>query len=377
MTRTRQQTRQATAEALRQAAPGLPGLSAVLGFDGFVDEIISVVEKRHGPDRYDPVEGIAAMARKILAAAGESSNYELMVDQVKLGGNGPIMANALASLGLGVTYLGSVGYPALHPVFAEFAARARVVGIAEPGHTDALEFADGKLMLTKLQSLGDVNWVNLVGRVGLPELASLIGGARLIGVLNWTMLPRVGEIWDGLVAEVFPSLPKASRTLFVDLADPEKRTREDLRGALAGIQRFQEHADVILGLNLKEATQVAEVLGLPDRPDREAAIEEDAALIRRTLSLSCVVIHPRKAAAAATEGETARFAGPFVQHPKISTGAGDHFNAGFCLSRVLGMDLEASLCAGVACSGYYVRTARSPSAVELAEFVDELPDPEG
>ena len=45
-----------------------------------------------------------------------------------------------------------------------------------------------------------------------------------------------------------------------------------------------------------------------------------------------------------------------MQQPKISTGAGDHFNAGFCLGRVLGFWLAESLCAGVATSGYYVRT---------------------
>jgi sugar/nucleoside kinase (ribokinase family) len=377
MNPSRQQTCQATADRLRQAAASLPAMSAVLGFDGFVDEIIAVVDKRHDADRYDPVESIAAMARKILGASGESSNYELIVKQAKLGGNGPIMANALASFGLGVTYIGSLGNPDIHPVFREFASRAKVIGIADPGHTDALEFADGKLMLGKLQTLGDVHWENLVDRVGKPELTTLMGGATLIGMLNWTMLPRVGEIWDKLLEEILPAGPKAGRTLFVDLADPEKRTREDLRGALGTVTRFQEHVDVILGLNLKEATQVAEVLGLPDRTDREAAIEEDAAEIRRALNLACVVIHPRKAAAAATEFESSRFPGPFVQLPKISTGAGDHFNAGFCLGRILGMGLEESLCAGVASSGYYVRTAESPSALELAGFIDELPAPEG
>jgi sugar/nucleoside kinase (ribokinase family) len=377
MSASRHQTCQATAERLRLAAPKLPAMSAVLGFDGFVDEIIAVVDKRHGPDRYEPVESIAAMARKILAASGESSNYELIVKQAKLGGNGPIMANALASLGLAVTYIGNLGYPDVHLVFRDFAARAKVISIAEPGHTDALEFADGKLMLGKLQTLGNVNWENLLDRVGKPELSALIGGATLIGMLNWTMLPRVGEIWDKLLEEVLPAAPKAGRTLFIDLADPEKRTREDLRAALQTVSRFQEQVDVILGLNLKEATQVAGVLGLPDRADREATIEQDAVEIRNTLGLACVVIHPRKAAAAATETESARFPGPFVQLPKISTGAGDHFNAGFCLGRILGMGLEESLCSGVASSGYYVRTARSASALELAGFIEELPAPEG
>ena len=90
-----------------------------------------------------------------------------------------------------------------------------------------------------------------------------------------------------------------------------------------------------------------------------------------------MVIHPRRAAAAAIAGDSATFQGPFVQQPKISTGAGDHFNAGFCLGRVLGLGLQESLCAGVATSGYYVRTAQSPSATELAEFSAELPPPQG
>src|SRR5688500_19626560 len=140
--------------------------------------------------------------------------------------------------------------------------------------------------------------------------------------------------------------------------------------------RFQDQIDVILGLNLKESVEVADVLGLPGRSEPEAAIEENARAIREELGLACVVIHPRRGAAAAIEGESAKFDGPFVQQPKISTGAGDHFNAGFCLGRVLGFSLPESLCAGVATSGYYVRTGESPTAEQLAAFIAELPPPQ-
>ena len=107
----REEVCRATAEGLERAAGGLGSVGALVGFDGFVDEIVAVVDKRYDAERYDPVETIAAMARKILGASGESSNYELVVKQRKLGGNGPIMANALAALGLDVTYIGNVGYP--------------------------------------------------------------------------------------------------------------------------------------------------------------------------------------------------------------------------------------------------------------------------
>jgi len=373
---TRQQICESAGRKLSAAVPALASMRALIGLDGFVDEIIAVVDKRLDLKRYEPMKTIQVLGQKILQAAGQSSNYELLVTQTKLGGNGPIMGNALASAGMAVTYIGGLGYPALHPVFADFAKRAKVISIAEPGHTDALEFEDGKLMFGKHQSLGDINWDNLIGRVGKDQLINLASSAKLIGMVNWTMLPFMSDIWSRLQSEILPKCPPMERTIFIDLADPEKRTHEDIAAALKILSGFQASANVILGLNLKESTAIAEVLGIDIVGDPEAAIEQTAGAIRQKLAVGCVVIHPRKGAAAATARESAAFAGPFVQQPKISTGAGDHFNAGFCLGRVLGLSLEESLCAGVGTSGYYVRTATSPTAAELAEFLAKLPPPQ-
>jgi sugar/nucleoside kinase (ribokinase family) len=296
---------------------------------------------------------------------------------MKLGGSGPIMSNALASLGMSVTYIGNLGYPQLHPVFQEFAKKANVISIGDPGHTDALEFADGKLMLGKLTPLHEVTWDNLLARVGAAPLKQMIGQARLVGMVNWTMLPHMSRIWARMLDEVIPNIERHQRKLFIDLNDPEKRTHEDILDAMKLLTRFQDQVDVILGLNLKESMEVADVLGLPGKSDPEGSIEEVARAIREKLHLSCVVIHPRRSAAAAIEGHSARFPGPFVEKPKISTGAGDHFNAGFALGQVLGMSLEESLCVGVGTSGYYVRTAVSPSAQQLADFLAKLPPPQG
>ncbi|WP_422931256.1 hypothetical protein [Singulisphaera sp. PoT] len=370
---------QICASTSRKLATGLGEAAkarALLGFDGFVDEIIAVVDKRYVDGRFDPVRTIGAMGDKIRAAAGESTNYELVVKHRKLGGNGPILANALACLGMGVSYVGSLGLPVPDPVFAEFASRAELISIAQPGHTDALEFDDGKVMLGKNGSLNEIHWETIVERVGEERLEGLIGGANLVGMLNWTMIPRMSQIWERLADEVLPKLGQGPRIIFIDLADPEKRTPEEIRAALGLLRRFQEHAEVILGLNLKEALQINAVLDLPSHADPEGAIADEARAIREALGLSCVVIHPRRAAAAATATEAAKFDGPFVRQPIISTGAGDHFNAGFCLGRILGLDLAESLCAGVSTSGYYVRTAKSPSLAELAEFVAELPPAE-
>jgi sugar/nucleoside kinase (ribokinase family) len=85
-----------------------------------------------------------------------------------------------------------------------------------------------------------------------------------------------------------------------------------------------------------------------------------------------VVVHPRAYAVAASAAGVVTVNGPFVGKPLISTGAGDHFNAGFCLGKLLGADNEISLQLGVGASGYYVRTAKSPGAMELADFLQSL-----
>src|SRR5262245_8309807 len=128
-------------------------LKAFIGLDGFVDEIIHAVDKRDTAESFQRLPTIARLAERIGAAAGKSTNIELVNQRTKLGGNGPIMANALARLGIKVTYVGALGYPVMHSVFNEFARRAEVHSISDPGHTDALEFDDGKLMLTKTDHL--------------------------------------------------------------------------------------------------------------------------------------------------------------------------------------------------------------------------------
>jgi sugar/nucleoside kinase (ribokinase family) len=374
---TREEICRSASAKLAAAATSLPGRRATIGLDGFVDEIIAVVDKRHSLEAYDEIQTIAHLGTRVSEAAGRSTNFELVVKRMKLGGNGPIMANALAAAGMGVTYVGAVGHPTIHPVFQEMAEKSTVISLGEPGHTDALEFADGKVMLGKYtKEMSAVNWENLMARVGRDRWAKLLEDSDLVGMVNWVMLPFLGEIWEKSLEMGVPNRKGKSRILFIDLCDPDKRTHADIQHAMNTLTRYQQHVDVILGLNLKEASSIAEVIGVPVKGDAEQQITETAQRIREKLNLNCVVVHPRRGAAAATAGEHGRFNGPFIQEPKISTGAGDHFNAGFCLGRVLGLNLDEALCVGTATSGYYVRTGVSPSATQLAEFVAELPAPE-
>src|ERR1051325_3990622 len=177
--------RQRCVAALQAAGPRVPDLKAFLGLDGFVDEIFHVVDKRASAEQYQRLPLMAQWGERIRAAAGKSTNIELVRQRIKLGGNGPIMANALASFGLRVSYLGNLGYPNLHPVFADFAKRAEVVSIAEPGYTDAVEFEDGKVMLGKHKSLREMNWTNIKERYRPDMFAGKIAAAHFVAFVNW------------------------------------------------------------------------------------------------------------------------------------------------------------------------------------------------
>src|SRR5437868_8443428 len=158
--------REQCATELLAAAQRATQMTAFVGLDGFVDEIFHVVNKRESAEKYVRLPTIAQLSERLAGAAGRSANLELVNQFTKLGGNGPIMANALASFGLKVTYLGNLGFPDLHPIFSDFAKRAEVHTIAAPGTTDALEFDDGKIMVGKHQSLKEVTWPNIQARFG-------------------------------------------------------------------------------------------------------------------------------------------------------------------------------------------------------------------
>lgn len=359
-------------ESLQTAASKLQETKVLIGFDGFVDTILHVVKTRESAEKYTRIERMTEFSEKIAEAAGHSANMEMVVQMRKLGGNGPIMANALGAYGTKITYIGNLGYPAVNPVFGDFAKSAVVHSIAEPGYTDAIEFNDGKLMFGKHESLKEVNWENLTAHIPEAELVKIFSESQFIAMVNWTMLTQMKELFDKVATHIAPKMTGERRILFFDLADPAKRSHEDIAEALTQIAAFEKHFRVVLGLNFRESQQVGQVLGLQVPHETHEAVKHHAVAIREILKIDTVVIHPTHFAAAADAHGAACVDGPFTPKPKITTGAGDHFNAGFCLGRILGLPLDQSVQIGVATSGFYVRNAQSPSVGDLTEFLKGL-----
>jgi hypothetical protein len=373
----------ATAEALA-SVPAAFAPRVMIGFDGFIDHIIDVVGTREHATAYTPIPTIDGLAKRIGGAAGQSTNLELVVKTSKIGGNGPIMANAMCALGYGITAIGLLGEGGIDPVFAPLAARAaQCISLGPPATTDALEFRDGKVMLGKLEPLARITYDRLIEVVGLERLGRLFAEADGVATVNWTMSLGMTALWQRLAAELLPRVLRRRPLWFIDLADPAKRTVIDLLAAFSAIRVLQQHVDVVLGLNGTECRQVLESLGQP-YPQHE--IEWEAARlacerIQEQLGISWVMCHLVRSAAVAWGGAGAAggpgpvmagsvgLEGFFEPRPLITTGAGDHFNAGFMAALLAGLAPAHAIMAGGATSGYYVRTGVSPDRQQIQAFL--------
>ena len=366
-------------QARQQASAAVASIPAshrpmtLLGFDGFIDKIVDLVAARRSITEYSRIPTIAALAERLAAVAGLSTNIEPVVKQIKLGGNGPIMANALLAQTHGVRYVGNLGDGAPHPIFAGMVSRLdRLVNLGAVCETQALEFDDGKVMLTGSAPLNAITYARVLEACGGRDgLRALLADCRLVATVNWTQILGLTDIWLELADQVLPGLWAKRPLWFIDLADPAKRSADDLRRAIAAAQRLQQHADVVLGLNEEELRQVQLSLGIPwnhDLPELERA-ESGAKAVRAATGLSWIAVHFVATAACAGPQGSAATPGYYVAKPKITTGAGDHFNAGFCAALLAGLSPRDCLLAGTGTSGYYVRTAESPTRAALAGFM--------
>lgn len=335
------------------------------GFDGFIDNILRPVKNRLDSSNYEAITDIETFSERIRSGSGKSINIEIVKERSSMGGNGPIMANSLSLLGNSIDIVGAFGKNEILPVFRPFTDRCRTaLTLCEPGITDAFEFNDGKVMFNYPQSVLDISWDLISETVGPEKLKDMIGSNDYLALVNWTMIPKMNDIFSKLT-ELLSCLP-GRKSVYIDLTDPKKRSRDDLKLCMDRLLEMNGRADVILGLNESEAAQCAAVTGARTA---YSDIKELAENIHKTLPLRAIVIHSIKQAAVRADEVSFLVNGPYTPEPKLSTGAGDVFNAGFYAGYIAGLTIEQCLVTGVCNSGYYVRNAKPAEKRELIGFM--------
>ncbi len=346
-------------------------LNACVGFDGYVDEILRVVKSKRGLHDYELFETMTDFSKYIHNSAGRSSDTELLSREIRFGGNAPLMADALASLGLSVCLIGTLGKSEMDPAFEKMNHACERRSIGDPGYSYSFEFNDGKLMFGKIATLDDLTWEQIKDYIGLETIKEILTKSQLLSFVNWSSIYHMNEILSGIAGEIFSQMDSSvlkQKVLFFDIADPSRRTRVDLLNFLDLLGIFSKYCPVILGLNEREARSVAQSLG---RDMANADLPQLGSYIFAQLTLDTLVIHGLDSAVSIRENEIHQVNGFYVTHPKISTGGGDNFNAGFCLGRLFHLNSEEMLLLGNSTASYYIQNGTSPSLDQIIGFLNQ------
>jgi hypothetical protein len=341
------------------------------GFDGFIDTIVKVIKKKQAQKPGILFSTIKEFGNYIVEKQGASLSLEIEERSSKLGGNMPIMANALGQLGATLNCVGALGYPQIHPAFKNFPPNCHLYSFADPGTATAFEFNDGKIMMAQMAELNSFGWDKIKNKIGIDTLMSLYKQSDLLCLLNWSEIDASTDIWKGILKDVLPrySFTGEKQIAFFDLSDCSKRNSESIQEVLQLLREFAKHTKVILSLNKNEARIIYKTLY--DKSSKKSLSGIGKKIFEKT-GIHTLVLHSAKEVAAFTDSESVAVDTFFINDPKISTGAGDNFNAGFCAAQLLKLDLDSSVILANAVSGYYVRTGTSAQLPGIINFLETI-----
>ena len=161
-----------------------------------------------------------------------------------------------------------------------------------------------------------------------------------------------------------PTAQISAASRFFDLCDCTRRSAEQLDHVLKLLGRFATRRTVVLSLNENEALDCGRKL--LDGLDNLSALTE--ALCQR-YGIQQVLVHTIHETLLRTPDGLTREKTRFVAQPRISTGAGDHFNGASCFALLAGLsDRDRVHFAGVFASTY-VSKGSTPT---LDEVLDAL-----
>lgn len=332
----------------------------VAGFDGFIDTIVRPVRQTAAIDSPETLfRTIGEFGQFLAGCAEKSCSIELKQEVKQIGGNLPYLSRSAGRLGMNVTCIGMLGADGkIEREFQELPCR--LYSYAAPGQSTCFEFQDGKIFFATDCKVTQDPW-QLVLDATDSEAARLFQNADLTALVNWSELSFAHELWEGVFERALGNQPcDKKRFAFFDLCDCSRKTDGDIEAVLRLIGRFSTVRTSILSVNENEAHVIAErILCCGTK------LETIGKALRDEFGIDQIMIHTiRESLLVTSLGITSR-PSEFVEHPKISTGAGDNFNAALCFGTVMGLADEERVIFANRYASFYVSNGYSPTLEEI------------
>jgi hypothetical protein len=344
--------------------------SAFLGFDACIDRIVRIVREKDGKNEVGYFSGSDQLGKFLINLENNSCGLELETKLSKIGGNMVIMANALGNLGILTECVGTFGLPDILPVFRTMSANCSLHTIGETITATALEFSNSKVIMFDPGPYNNLTWEGIKDSLGIERIKEMISGKRLVSFVNWSEIENSSQIWKGFLDDILPGAINLSEKpfFFTDFSDCSRKSKSEINVAIDLLGRFRNKFKVHVSLNQNEASLIARALNLSESKSDEEFIKA----LFGTCNTDVLVIH-RVNDALAYDGTSFEKCDTFLcDEPKILTGGGDNFNAGFCYTLFGDFNLFESLVIANAVSGSYVRTGESPDINNLIKFLDHI-----
>lgn len=352
----------------------------LLGFDGYIDNLLSVIKIRRSPTDFEIMQTMKDWANRISEAAGSSASIERLLKKQAVGGFTCNVGKALSTLcgySGNIQLIGAYGYPDHIPIFTDLLEKQKnciLHSIGDPGVTDAYEFSDGKIMMVNFGSIHKIDWKYIKDHIPRDKLIELFKSSELYGIGYWASTPHGSDIYSGIQTDILPNLPNSIKNqyLILDLSDLKKRAVEDFQQLKQLFQGFENFIKVALLMNDKELTTLHAFIKKNQQEFQwndlgKLALDERIKIflkmteeIQKYYNLSMIICHTPHFSTIGTQRQLECVINTFQQHPKFTTSAGDHFTAGVAYGILLELSVDILPLLGNMNTSNFVMNGMSP-----------------
>jgi hypothetical protein len=345
----------------------------LLGCDGFVDETYEIVEVRKSPAEFTAMKKLRQFGELLVSRADGGVGVELVPKRRCEGGFGINTGRVAACLGLKPYLPGLYGNQAIDPAYEEFKDICNLISLGDPALTIALEFGDGKILMSNLEAVSSLDWEDFEKHFGEEKLKEMFSGVDILGLGYWSLTANFDNLFKGFMAQYEHLTPP--RRMFFDFADIKKKSSESFIKSLELIRSFNSKIPMCFSLNEHEVLELFARVGVAAPPLVAAEIASALTAAREKIGFDELVVHTPEFAASSSVAEGEAFA---IQDRQTNVvrlaGAGDSFNGGYICASLGNLPAKARLVIANAVAAFFVTHGTGPNKEQLLAQIEKGSD---
>ncbi len=345
----------------------------LLGCDGFVDETYEIVQERKSQTEYSTMQNLKHFGELLVDRADGGVGVELVWKRRCEGGCGINTGRIAAYLGIKPILPGLYGDATLDPAFEEFKDNCELLSLGDPALTIALEFPDGKVLMSDLKAVSNLTWKDVETRIGKEKLKEIFNGLDILGLGYWSLTANFDEIFEGFMAQCEGIEPP--KRMFFDFADIKKKSSDAFIKSLEMIKAYNSKIPMTFSLNEHEVFELFSRIGVEQPALEPAAIASALTIAREKIGFDELVVHTPEfgAASSATDGEAYAIQQRQTNVVRLA-GAGDSFNGGYLCASLGNLPLKQRLAMANAATAFFVTHGTGPSKEQLIAQLEKASD---